>query len=84
MPFVQGSRMFQFCKKLQWIKIKIKEWNISSFQNIFQAKSQIQNKIKDLNVLIIQDGIDENTYKMQTNLNAQLQEILARDELYWK
>lgn len=83
-PFIQGSQMFQLCKKLQWLKLNIKEWNTSSFQNIFQAKSQIENKIKDLNVLIIQNGIDQNTYKLQKELNAHLQEILAREELFWK
>lgn len=83
-PFIQGSRMFQFCKKFQWLKLNIKEWNTSSFQKIFQAKSQIENKIKDLNILIIQKGIDQNTYKLQKELNAHLQEILATEELFWK
>lgn len=34
-PFVSGSRMFQIIKKLSFLKLNIREWNLVHFKNIF-------------------------------------------------
>jgi hypothetical protein len=35
-PFVQGSRMHQFAKKMQYVKSQIKVWNQNVFKNVFK------------------------------------------------
>ena len=38
--------MYQFQQKLKLLKGHIKKWNKESFENIFQAKHNLENKIK--------------------------------------
>lgn len=34
-PYVQGTRMFWFAKKLSYLKLEINNWNVLHFKNIF-------------------------------------------------
>jgi transposase len=40
----KGTRMFNFYKKLKYIKYRLKEWNKDTFGNINQQKNNIEEK----------------------------------------
>lgn len=56
-PFCSRSHMFQIAKKLSYLKLNIREWNISHFKNIFQEKQRIQDMIESLNTHVLQHGM---------------------------
>lgn len=41
-----GTSMFKFQQKLKYLKSKIKQWNHSSFGNIFQAQTALDQDVK--------------------------------------
>ena len=47
-PTIRGTRMYQFQPKLKILKSKIKKWNKESFGNMFQAKAELDKKIKEV------------------------------------
>jgi hypothetical protein len=76
--------MFQLIKKLNFIKVKIKNWNISHFKNIFKEKSKLRKEIEELNNFMIKHGMDQNPYELEKSLVSQLDEVLLHEECYWK
>ena len=45
---IRRTRMYQFQQKLKILKSNIKKWNTESFGNIFQAKLELDSKIKEV------------------------------------
>lgn len=66
---VYGSWAFKFCKKLQFLKGKIKEWNRVKFGNIFVNKNEIEAELEDLQ-LIIMGQWKPLTRKISSSLNT--------------
>jgi len=56
---IQGTRMFLIHKRLKYIKLKLKDWNINEFNNIFVEEKSVENKMKELNQALIKEGIDK-------------------------
>ncbi|XP_059065926.1 uncharacterized protein LOC131857407 [Cryptomeria japonica] len=56
-PKVCGSKAFIFVKKLQFIKSKIKEWNLVKFGNILANKRDLEDRLASLQEDIIQKGM---------------------------
>jgi len=51
--------MFLLHKRLEHIKIKLKEWNKKDFGNIFVNKKSIEIKMQELNQVMITYGFDK-------------------------
>ena len=52
-------RMYQFQQNLKLLKSKIKKWNKDSFGNIFQAKKELDKKVKEVQIKGIQSGFSD-------------------------
>lgn len=83
-PKVIGTKAFVFVKKLQFVKPKIKEWNRIKFGNIFANKRDLEERLATLQEVIIQKGISSKTFLQERDLKNQYNEVLARDEIYWR
>ncbi|XP_057857209.2 uncharacterized protein LOC131066465 [Cryptomeria japonica] len=83
-PYVQGTRMFRFAKKLSYLKLEIEKWNVLHFKNIFSEKAKIQEELEALNDRVMIGGMDSTTFQKHKSLNSQLEEILSREEIYWQ
>ena len=59
MPTIIGTWMYQFQQKLKLLKSNIKKWNKDSFGNIFQAKKELDNKIKEVQIKGMQSGFSD-------------------------
>lgn len=61
-PFVYGTRIFWFVKKLSFLKQEIKKWNVLHFKNIFSEKLKIQEELEILNTTVMNYGMDFATF----------------------
>jgi len=59
----QGTRMFKLYKKLKYIKQNLKEWNMEVFGNINQGKKSIEDRMRKLEELYIEEGYIEDWKK---------------------
>jgi hypothetical protein len=62
----QGTRMFNLYKKLRYTKHKLKEWNKEIFGNIHQEKIYIEDRIRKLWEIFIDEGYTEDRKKEET------------------
>ncbi|XP_059070772.1 uncharacterized protein LOC131860384 [Cryptomeria japonica] len=83
-PVRPSSEAFIFFKKLQYLKGKLKEWNIIKFGNIFDNRNKVEAELKDLECSILNHGITMEAFNKEKTLKLKLNEILAREEVYWK
>ncbi|XP_059071121.1 uncharacterized protein LOC131863720 [Cryptomeria japonica] len=67
-----------------FLKLRIKDWNVMHFKNIFGEKARIQEEIEQLNESIVASGMSSLMYDKLKLLNLQLSETLAREESYWR
>ncbi|XP_057835614.2 uncharacterized protein LOC131045996 [Cryptomeria japonica] len=79
-----GSEAFRFLKKLQHLKGKLKEWNKVKFRNIFNSRSRVEAELKDLECSILYHGMTLDAFNKEKMLKLRLNELLAREEVYWK
>lgn len=68
-PFFPRSWMFQLVKKLGFLKLRIKDWNVLHFKNIFGKKARIQEEIEQLNERIVASGMSSAMYDKLKLLN---------------
>lgn len=83
-PFVPGSKMYQFAMKMKHIKKQIKQWNRDVFKNVFNQKEIVRVQLEDIHTDIIQNGITNDTYIKQKNLQNEWEELCGREEEYWR
>jgi len=67
-----GTKMFQFQQKLKHLKGKIKQWNHTSFGNIFQAQSALDQDMKRLQQRIIIEGRSNDLSEQEKILELQI------------
>eukprot|EP00253_Pinus_taeda_P028403 PITA_28403 len=79
-----GSKMFQFQQKLKHLKGKIKQWNLTSFSNIFQAKQSLDQDMKSLQQIIITEGLSEEMVEQEKDLEVQILERAKQEETMWR
>lgn len=75
--------MYIFYKKLQRLKGKLREWNKLCFKNIF-AEERLEAELEMLSEKVISDGMTIVEYEKEKSLMTEYNEILAREECYWK
>lgn len=83
-PKVEGTFQYRFYQKMRFIKTQIKEWNITTFKNIFSQKEIVSKQFHDINEHIIQNGMDSTTFHHQLLLQSEWEEISAREEIFWR
>lgn len=83
-PHVDGFKMHQFSMKLKYLKSQIRIWNQHVFKNVFSQKSAVKQQLEDVYNHIIQNGMNEDTYVSQKNLQRDWDELCAREETYWR
>eukprot|EP00253_Pinus_taeda_P002690 PITA_02690 len=81
---LEGSKMFQFQQKLKNLKFHIKQWNQSTFGNIFQAQTTLNKEMKELQQKIIIEGRSEQLSEQETHLQSQILERDKQEEVLWK
>lgn len=74
--------MFQLRKKIQQVAIRL--WNNSVFKKNSKSKVDIEEQLKLANDKIINNGINDFYYSLQKNLQSQQEEILKREEIFWR
>lgn len=79
-----GSKLYCLVSKLKEIKHKILDWNKEKFKNIFEEKSRIENELETINIDVMQNGMTSETYEAEKRLLCEYEDILAREEIYWK
>ena len=60
--------MYQFLQKLKILKTNIKKWNKDSFGNIFQAKVELDCKIKEVQTLGMQSSFSADIREKESSL----------------
>lgn len=80
----KGNKMLQFQQKLKHLKDKIKHWNYTSFGNIFQAQSALDQDMKHLQQRIIIEGRSNDLSKQEKFLEAQILERAKQEETLWR
>lgn len=76
--------MFQFQQKLKYLKMHIKQWNQSTFGNIFQDQNSLAQEMKKIQQTIITEVRTEALSKQEKNLQNQIVEREKQDEILWK
>ncbi|GLJ29203.1 hypothetical protein SUGI_0575970 [Cryptomeria japonica] len=81
---IKGTPSYCFTKKITFIKNQLKIWNREVFKNIFFEKEKVEKQLETLNLKILKNGMEHDDYQKEKILKAELAEILAREEIYWK
>ena len=66
----EGSKIFIFISKLKILKEKILKWNKEHFNNIFNEKTEIEDKLKNLNLEIIKHGMNNESYLLEKKITC--------------
>eukprot|EP00253_Pinus_taeda_P005441 PITA_05441 len=79
-----GSKMFRFQQKLKYLKVKIKHWNRTSFDNIFQGKANIEQDMKQLQRKIITLSRSDDLAEQEKTLELKLMQKEKQEETLWR
>lgn len=82
-PYELRSIMYRFGKKMQFLKGKIKQWNIHVFKNIFHQKDLISKQFAVVNEQIISQGLTTQSFEHQRSLQVECEELVLCEEMYW-
>ncbi|XP_057824459.2 uncharacterized protein LOC131036583 [Cryptomeria japonica] len=80
----KGTLSFRFVRILNFLKSKLKEWNMTCFKYIFVEKAWIEEELQFLNDKIISSGMGCSEFETEKRLKEELLEILAREKNYWR
>ena len=79
-PNCEGTKMYRFYRKMQYVKGRIKHWNKHVFKNIFHQKNCVAKQLQVINEHVIVNGLDSDTFLKQKNLQAEWEELCKREE----
>jgi exonuclease III len=79
-----GTRMFKLYKKLKYIKQKLKEWNKEVFGNINQGKKSIEDRMRKLQELCIEEGYTEDRKKEEIQMTQEWEARCKQEETLWR
>lgn len=65
---LQGTKMFLLHSRLKHIKGRIKVWNKKEFGNVFKAKEDVGNKLKEIKQIFITEGYIDGRKEMVESL----------------
>jgi len=81
---IQGTRMFLLHKRLKHIKLRLKDWNINEFDNIFVEKKSVENKMKELNQALIKEAFDKNKSNQVDKYHHEWDNLCKQEEVFWR
>lgn len=76
--------MFIITSKLKLIKRKLLDWNRANFGNIFDKKLLIENDLKNVNIEVLEKGMDEHLFLKEKALLSEYEKTLSNEEIFWK
>lgn len=76
------SRLFKLNQKLRYIKIKVKEWNLTQFKDIHKEKIRITTELEEVANFVTNLGMDVSLFQKEKGLKSDLNEILRREEIH--
>eukprot|EP00253_Pinus_taeda_P007997 PITA_07997 len=76
--------MATFQKKLQFLKKEIKQWNHTTFGNIFSAQATLNQEMKQIQNRIIAKGRTEDLTKQEQSIEDQLHNRAQQEEILWR
>ena len=77
---VPGNKIIVLKEKLKMLKSDLKGWNKDVFGYTDKIKSDILNKIQELDMRDDEEELDENKIRERRELLSQLQDINIRNE----
>ncbi|GLJ54602.1 hypothetical protein SUGI_1173000 [Cryptomeria japonica] len=77
-----GSKMFIVANKLKLIKRRLLEWNREHFGNIFDKKILVEMDLKDVNMEVLDWGMDKPLFLKEKLLLSEHEKILAKEEIF--
>ena len=72
--------MQEFHQKIKFIKQEIKKWNQEAFGDITAEKNVLELKMKETRQKIIQNGLTEETKKLEMELQEQWEDRVSHEE----
>lgn len=81
---VQGTAMFRFSRKLNWVKRQVKIWNKEIFGNIFEDKTALLSELSRIEDRIEVEVRTQLLDQQELCTSRSLEEVLAREEIHWK
>jgi hypothetical protein len=76
--------MYRLQQQLKNLKQQIKLWNKSEFGNIFQAKKQLQERMKQNQHQMIASGCSQELIEEEVSLMAQIETRDKHEEILWR
>ena len=74
----------KFMRKLQFVKVKLKDWNKNSFGTLKERKKNILDEIANIDA-IEQEGVLSSELSAQRVLRkGELEELILREEIHWR
>jgi hypothetical protein len=78
------TRMYKFQQKLKNYKQKLKDWNKNVFGNIFQAQKTLEQRMEEIQRLLITTSNTESLLEEEKFIRKQLEDRYAREEILWR
>ena len=75
--------MFKLYKKLKYIKYNLKEWNKEIFGNINQEKKNIEERMRILQELCIDEGYTEDQKREEIQMIQEWEARCKKEETLW-
>ena len=76
--------MFLLHKRLNHIKLRLKEWNKKEFGNIFVDKKSMEIELQELNRALITDGFDKVKSEQADKHNQEWENSCKQEEIFWR
>eukprot|EP00253_Pinus_taeda_P034910 PITA_34910 len=81
---IQGTSMFLLHKRLKHIKCKLKDWNKKEFGDIFEGKKAVENKLQELNQVLISTGFNKVRDEKANKLQQEWENFCKQEEIFWR
>ena len=59
-------------------------WNREVFKNIFVEKLRLEDQLEEVNKVVMQGGMDEALFLKEQRLKKEYEEVLHKEEVYWR
>ena len=81
---IQGTNMFLLHQRLKHIKLRLKEWKKNEFGNISKAKKEVEQKLQEINQVLITDGFIEERKIQVDSLQREWEDKCKKEEIFWR
>eukprot|EP00253_Pinus_taeda_P020287 PITA_20287 len=79
-----GAKMFQFQKKIKYLKQALKTWNRTQFGNIFDERKVLEQQMNTLQQCIISEGRKEEYALQEKTLQNQIETQREQEDTLWR